>query len=329
MLIVTPPINRSLRYQSNELTYWIVTIPTEIILPNHQGTVIARVTLGATIYLADPGHWARGAAAQLARELLASDAGGELAYYTTSNMMQWRAFTRDARTELPLEIELPWAGRPRDGLEIRLGDDPTPSVGLLYQEVDGAKCPRAGVIQLFVGPDADPHLLFELLMSAERLGPIYSAVGGWCASPHPSSALRSTAFWQFYEWSQRYLALDIQDPEIFAWHAATGISSANWLTLVGQPLLDAIGADRQFVRPARAIRDTLVVESERSVLIRSSESPLIGDCNQMQYPSHIAKISQCLSSLYAPDEFEYWGGFEAERATARWRTRFMDPHRWL
>jgi len=302
---------------------WNELLPKRIHRKQDVGETMARVGLGLTVYLDEPGYWAFGGAERWARRFLELVPREELCFYDSSTRQGWRRIDLQEQELLLNELDASRAGRGmRHLLQVTLADDPgAPRRGFVYREVHPAQSPRVGYMQFFFGNDQPPDDLLALSIELATQAPIVSAVGGWLARHNPRHALG--AYDGLLAFARRYLGMDIQRPDAHSFHARGGIPSVGWLTLLGEELTARFEAEVDADHPALT-----TMRFPSSLLLRAGPRPELGDCNIMEYPDAQLEAAQRLLPLYVGLE-PFPGDFGESELTARWQHRFIHPHEWL
>lgn len=289
----------------------------------------ARVELGLTLYLDDPGHWARDAAPRLAATLIEYAPAGALKWFTTSTSGTWRR-VGDAEGLRQVHEGFATQGHRlgthlRHGFYFQLADDPgAPSSGFFYREIDPSRTDRVSVLELTLPIDSDPGLLFQLAMEASALGPLWSGVGGYALRSNWQT--RRVAMTHAYKWCGRWWGIDIQDPDEMAWFARAGLPGTGWLTLVGAPLVARLEiAPEQLQGWPEGI---IALPRPHGTLIRAGEAPTEGDLNRFAFPEAYAAVARRLAPFFVPEPPELWGLFGGREQTAVWMRRLVDPEAW-
>lgn len=285
--------------------------------------MVLRPVLGLTAYLADPASWATAGASRAFGAFLEVVAAEELRYFTTSLLTTWEPFrpTRSARVEEALSAWSLVTNKPRHMFFARFADVPNvPEVGFSYTEVDPARATRAAVLELTLPFSAPPERLAGLARRMVDMGPLHSLVGG-CAARW-NVLYQRLAFNQFYMWSKRFIGLDVQDSEEFAWHAPAFIPTTNWLTWVSDALLAS-----QQIRPT-APRGVTLERAGSGVLFCAGSSPDLGDLNGLSLPEAYLETARLLAPLLVPEPPRFWGAFYKGSTTKHWQRRFLEPAGW-
>lgn len=289
----------------------------------------ARVALGLTVYLAEPFFWAQSGAGEALRMFLANAPVDEVAVYSTSTMSHWQQVSSQGLGTLQSALSAwSWSeGRLRHLFNFQLADETgAPSTGFYYREIDPARQERAGVLQITLPQSADPADLLQIALEIGNLGPFWCAVGGYAA--RFDWVRKRDAFTRIYLWCQRYLGVDVQDPEELAWVVKTGIPGSNWITMIGDAQADALGFDFDAARAHPWASDVGALPLGHGLLLRAGDEPTAGDVNAMEYPREYAEVARFLAPWILEKPPEYWGVFGGKEQTAAWMRRFVDPTGW-
>lgn len=297
------------------------------VLAEQPRVIVARVELGLTLYLTDMRTWATGGAARALEVFLRHAPQDALGLYTTSQLPGWRRATKATHALLVESLSAPWmAGRPRHLLSFSLVDDPgTPSAGFVYREVDASRTTRAGVLELTLPQETPPEVLLKLTEEVAGCGPFFSGVGGYVA--RWNEAHRHAAFESIYELCQRYWGLDIQDAEAMAWLAPRGLPGTNWLTLLGWPLVDALGAAAPALKDGES-NGVRVSTLSHGTLVRAGAQATVGDLNQLELPTAYMEAARRLEPAFVIEPPALGGTFAREGHAGRWFRRLVDALEW-
>lgn len=288
---------------------------------------LVRVTLGLTVYLADSRYWSDEPIARFLEGFFEAVPREELRWYCTSRMDRWRPVDDQVFADLRVALPLGRGKHLRHGFLFQIADEPgAAKYSFRYRELDDGVRPRSSWVQVNIGPDADPHVLTELALSLANAGPIRCGVGGyhiaWGSEDKP------TAFWEAFEWSRRYLGLDIQDPDPMAFAARKGLAGVNWLTLVGNALAEDLELDLSELAEGAKPAQSTIFRAPYGVVIRASEQPTTGDSNWMSHPRAYGELARWLSPFFLDQPPGFFGGFVQEERTRRWYRRLIDPWDW-
>lgn len=297
------------------------------VLAQRPRVILARVELGLTLYLTDMRTWATGGAARALEIFLRYAPRDSLRFYTTSQLPEWKRATESTHPLLVDSLSAPvLLGRPRHLLTFSLVDDPgTPSTGFVYREVDASRAARSGVLELTLHQETPPEVLLRLTQEVAGCGSFFSGVGGYVA--RWNEAHRHMAFDCLYEWCQRYWGLDLQDSEAFSWLAPRGLPGSNWLTLLGEPLIDVLGA------AAPALKDSQedgvhVSPLPHGTLVRAGQKATVGDLNQLELPTAYMAAARMLEPAFIAEPPAFGGDFVRNKNARRWFRRMVDSLDW-
>lgn len=289
------------------------------------GTVVLRPVLGLTAYLAEPAFWATTGAGRVFTAFLEMVSAEQLRYFTTSLLTTWEPFrpSRAVRVEEALSSWSLVTNKPRHMFFARFADEPnTPQFGFGYTEVDPARASRAAVLELTLPFSTPPAQLERLARRVIEIGPLHSMIGAWAARWNVLH--QRLAFSQFFLWSRRFIGLDIQDAEEFAWHAPHCIPAINWLTWVSDALLASRKIDVQGMAPGAASVERLGA----GALFTSGARPDLGDLNRLGLIESYGHTARLLEPLLHPEPPRFWGAFHEGAWTKLWQRRFIDPAGW-
>jgi hypothetical protein len=298
-----------------------------IILARSPRVTVARAELGVTLYLADLRTWATGGAARALEIFLRHAPRDWLIAYTTSQLPDWRHATEATHRLLVDSLSAPFlSGKPRHLLSFELVDDMgTPSAGFVYREVDPSRADRAGILELTLPQETSPEVLLQLVREVAECGPFYSGVGGYVT--RWNGAYRHLAFDRIDEWCQRYWGLDVQDSEAMSWLAPHRLPGSNWLTLVGWPLLEALGKDAPVLKDGEE-QGVNVSTLSHGVLVRAGEEATVGDLNQTELPTAYMAAARMLEHAFVAEPPSLGGTFARNQDAGRWFRRMVDSLEW-
>jgi len=303
-------------------------LPLVTYLRSRPEVVIARPTLGLTLYTADPLFWAqRGARALFER--YCEIAGDQLRFFTTSTHTGWRKFEVDDLPNLAHHLTLSaMSHRVRNLFEFRAADTTAAATrSFTYRELDPERSDRTGYVQLLFEPDFDPDEVFQLAIQIAQEFPIYSGLGGWTMSI--SRRFEREAFDRIHAQCKRFLALDAQRADSMAYHTRAALPGTSWLTLIGTPLCEHLELSGPELAAHPWKEQVAVMPLGAATLIRAGERPTLGDVNLMQYPSAISEVAHRLAPYQANELPILPGPFSVEDTSARWRNRFVEPTEWM
>jgi hypothetical protein len=289
------------------------------------GTVVLRPVLGLTAYLADPAFWATTGASRAFAAFLETVPAERLRSFTTSLLTTWEPFqpSRAANVQGALSSWSLVTNQPRHLFFARFADEPNvPELGFGYTEVDPARASRAAVLELTLPFSTPPAQLERLARQLIEIGPLHSLVGAWAARWNVLH--QRLAFSQFFLWSRRFIGLDIQDAEEFAWRAPRGIPAINWLTYVSDALLVSGKIDVQTV----AMEGARVERLGAGALFTCGPGPDLGDLNRLGLLASYSHLARQLEPLLDPEPPLFWGAFHEGAWTRLWQRRFIDPAGW-
>jgi TseV toxin immunity protein TsiV len=289
---------------------------------------VARAELGLTLYLADMRAWAAGGAARALEVFLRHAPRDWLIAYTTSQLPEWRYASEDVHRHLVETLSVPFLSQqPRHLLSFELVDDMgTPSAGFVYREVDPARVARTGILELTLPQETPTEVLLRLTREVAECGPFFSGVGGFVT--RWNVAHRHLAFDCIHDWCQRYWGLDVQDSEAMSWLAPRGLPGSNWLTLVGAPLLDALGEAAPVLEEGE--QDMVSVSTLRhGLLVRAGPEATVGDLNRTDLPEAYMAAARRLVPAFVAEPPSFGGAFARDKGeTGRWFRRLVDSLEW-
>lgn len=295
-----------------------------MVLRDAPEVVVARATLGATVYFDDVARWAQEGAALSLRALLALAPPGSLRWCDTSAREGWMPFDEETAPRLLASLDPTGRALPRHGLRARVVDDAgAPSTGWVYREHGPRNGAAFGYVQVFLPDDRADDLLQFVLTVGQSL-PLLACVGGHTVAWN--TAHRATAFMALRPWCRRYLGLDVQDPDVAGRRAHEALPSTSWLTLLGPALGSRLPPDAGLDAPWS--EPVTVLPLNHGALVRAGDAPTLGDANALLYPRAYAEVAHRLAPLLPeePPEFPAWDAESKE--TAAWMRRFTEPEGW-
>jgi hypothetical protein len=293
-------------------------------------TTLLRPALGLTVYLAESELWAREGASALLRAFLDLSPASALRYFTTSMVMEWRPVGNEGPRAVldALAVGVMEKKRVRHLFEVRLCDDPdAPTVGFRYREIDPARQGRTGYLDITLPVDHDPNDLLQLALEIGQRWPFVSGVGGYVVSWNELE--QPTAFAMMLPWCCRYLGLDVQRPEVMAWHAMRGLPGTSWLNMIGAPLAAARADDAAALAGRRFTHDVAVMTLGRGTLVRAGAAPQLGDMNGLVYPHVYGEAARACRPFLLDKPPPFPPPFTKDEATERWYRRLVQPEAWI
>src|SRR5262249_8440455 len=178
---------------------------------------------------AEPARWAAGGAAQMLDEFFAVVPADRIQAATSSVRTRWVPFDARRKDAVRDALSSQWLlrDRIRHFFFARLADVPNvPEAGFSYAEIDPGRAARAAPLEITLPLRAPPADLRTLATRLIELGPVHSLVGGFAVRWSPVRQVE--AFRQAFPWTRRFLGLDLQEPETFAWLAQSALPSTSW-----------------------------------------------------------------------------------------------------
>jgi hypothetical protein len=298
-----------------------------IVLAQDPDTTVARAELGLTLYLADLRTWATGGAARAFEIFLRHAPRDWLIAYTTSQLPDWKYASEETHELLRESLSAPFLqGKPRHLLSFALVDDMgAPSAGFVYREVDPSRASRAGVLELTLPQETPSEVLLTLAREVAECGAFFSGVGGYVTRWNEEHDV--LAFDSIHAWCQRYWGLDVQDAEAMSWLAPRGLPGSNWLTLVGWPLLDALGADAPSLEEGEE-DGVQISRLTHGLLVRAGPEATVGDLNRTELPTAYMAAARRLEPAFVPEPPAFGGAFTRNEDSGRWFRRLVDSLEW-
>jgi hypothetical protein len=302
--------------------------PDFMVLEDDPRVAVARCSLGFTLYLDDPLTWARDGVVRAFESFLRVAPVERLEWYTTSMIDRWVHTSAATLGALAAALPAGWnASRPRHLFRFRLVDDVhTPGCWFSYREADHARGKRVGHLSVGFPHDTKPSTLLGYVLGVASSESYVCGTAGHVASFNPWT--KSTSFGVFHRWSKRYLGLELQDPDRFAWRVRDGLVTTSWLTLLGRPLLERFGVDAPSFARRRFRRAIEAADLRAGLLVRAGAAPTLGDVNQLRLPHEYIEVARVLEPYLMPEPPPMFGPFFAGDDTRKWQRRLVDPEEW-
>ena len=106
--------------------------------------------------------------------------------------------------------------------------------------------------------------------------------------------------------ADRFPGLEIESRPIHAIHAGKGIKGVNWLTLLGDPWVQAIGG-LEYLR-VRLGDDFKLTPYDSGLMIQAGPKPQIGDVAANRWPSHYVTLAKVLKPIQIKDHYPFHFG---------------------
>jgi hypothetical protein len=304
--------------------------PSPLVLEDDPSVVVARPVLSLTLYLGDPMPWAwDGARAVLSRFLQVVPVQ-DLKRFATSVRPGYHPVTGGDMAKVLHDLALPWSEtKPRHLFWLRIVDDPeTPGLAFSYREVDSRAQQRCGFLELVFPLFFDPDILLRFAQWIADSWPLLAGVGGYAVSWNLRQA--ATAMSAAFRWCRRYLCLDLADPEALSWHLPTALPGINWLTMIGRGHAATCKLDLDDLAKTAFTSPIAFHERIHAVVAQIGDAPVLGDLNQLAYPSGYAELARRLSRHLVTDPPAFYGDAWREEPdrTANYYRRFVDPESW-
>jgi hypothetical protein len=292
-------------------------------------TALTEVTLGLTVYLDDALGWAHRGARQALEAFLAVAPTDRLAWYTTSVLTDWhRASGQSAASLLAENLSNPMLPRIRHLFSFEVVDDTdVPTTSFVYREYDPARGgERASILEITLPQDTNPRVLLDLAIELGGIGPFWSGTGGYMVAWNRWD--RNAGLTMAHEYVQRYLGLDLHHAEPTSWVAAEGLTSTNWLTMIGRRLAGERSIDLALLANHPWVHGVTVQPVGYGALIRAGDEPTDGDRNRLEYPNAYAEVSRRLAAHFVEEPPDLGGLFYRLQDTKAWQRRFLEPDAW-
>jgi hypothetical protein len=228
--------------------------------------------------------------------------GDRLRYYATEEMSNAEPLGPGGLDLLPRWLREP--DRTKDVIMLTLDGNEVPDMPsdllLDFWSYELPEEMAAGMIRLvlpasWIERSADP-----LLALARRLaGPMrfHSGHGGYSIAWDYKGEYAFPARMEMAVVARRYPAIDLPESATTLMAIPTGLKRVNWLTLVGEPLLETLD-DREAVAAELEGEDEVAVERlEGGILVVAGKSPRVGDVNRQEDLRPYHAVGSALADL--------------------------------
>ncbi len=184
---------------------------------------------------------------------------------------------------------------------------------------------RAGCIMLRLPIGWEPKLVLE---AADLIG---NSVAFWAGSAgymfHGLEKEKELAFDQIWAWSRRYWGIEVVDVHAGSWDILQGIYGVNWLTMIGNEILNTkLSAVALLSNP----RPGLELKALRhGIIVQAGPHPVFGDMNRFEDVSAYVAASRLLEPAFLQEPRDFMGMFTDHKSTLAWIRRFLEPEKWL
>jgi hypothetical protein len=141
-----------------------------------------------------------------------------------------------------------------------------------------------------------------------------------------------TAYHKIARLAKRYWCVDLQDMLLLEWDALRGISSVNWLTLVGNEFakskelnLDELDAEKRGLETHGVFQR----RGNYGVVLAAGPKPIKGDINIGEDLEPYVAVARRLRPLLLAEQLQLFGPFIKPEIQRAWLGRFGAPRAWL
>lgn len=104
-------------------------------------------------------------------------------------------------------------------------------------------------------------------------------------------------------WLTRFPGLGYGEPLALFSFVDKGVLGVNWITLLGQPLVERLGGEADLAVALGPSIDVQPIGGGRGVVIRAGVGPELGDANRNQKLPAYQKVGRAIADLRVPDEW--------------------------
>jgi hypothetical protein len=138
---------------------------------------------------------------------------------------------------------------------------------------------------------------------------------------------KDISFDQIWAWARRFWGVEVNDTESASWDALNGVLNVNWLTFLGQELLNEKLPTLNWGGPfTQRIK---VFQLAHGLAAQAGPQPIIGDLNLMEDLSAYKNVARLLEPALATECSSFQGMFSDHGSTMAWRRRYLEPRKWL
>lgn len=132
--------------------------------------------------------------------------------------------------------------------------------------------------------------------------------------------------------AKRYWCVQLQEITLLEWDALRGMSSNNWLTLIGDEFAQSKGMSSERLREVAASLESDGVfhrQHTHGVAIAAGSKPLMGDINAGEDVDAYMRVARGIQPLLLTAHTPLFGPFAKPEVLEAWLGRFASPRRWL
>lgn len=256
---------------------------------------------------------------------LVSTQRAALSCYRTWNETRWQPVDRGGFAELQGQIESHRGARPFWRCEVASGPD-LPDVSIGFCDVLPTRgVERASFLRVCLPMATSPAVLFDLALHVAEMLPYWCGSAGFMFMH--SEASKVLAFDQIWAWARRYWGVEVVDPEAGSWDVLGGLTSVNWLTLLGAEFL----RERLPELSAEEAPDKVALRflPSNGALVQAGAAPTLADVNRFELASAYAAAARWLDAGFIEKPTSFQGMFTDHDSTSAWIQRFHHPEGWL
>jgi hypothetical protein len=140
-------------------------------------------------------------------------------------------------------------------------------------------------------------------------------------------AEKPLAFDQIWAWARRYWGPEVIDTQAASWDILQGIYGVNWLTLIGNDLLDSKLSGIDLLSQHHPGIELKPIR--HGVIVQAGLKPVLEDMNRFEDVSAYVAASQLLEPAFLKEPSDFMGMFTDHKSTVAWIRRFIEPDLWL
>ncbi|MEM9188978.1 MAG: type VI immunity family protein [Myxococcota bacterium] len=228
-----------------------------------------------------------------------------------SAVFEWREF---------LEVRPAGFGLVASDLGSEPANDPhtIPRQSIAIEAVRG---PRPNEIATFcrirVAPESDPKKFAALAGELVDVLPVRSGWGGYEA--HSGETNLGRGQHAVFDWSRRYFGIEVADPDALLPLMRAEAKGANWITVLGPAMLEAIG------EPSFDNLEISIDERTYGMVIQAGDDPTLGDVCAAAFPEEYSEVERWLQPVKLRDPIPLNDVFTANGASGAWFRRLLFP----
>jgi hypothetical protein len=286
------------------------------------GQPVAWVTQGAVLYLRGSLGPVWPQLVDVWERLLAARRGEPWRYYRVWSDMRWRALDSAGLRALR---ELLARGESRPFWKVEVANrEATPDLSIEFADVrPTAGEERASYVRIRRPLDGAPDELRDSVLQLADALPFWVGSAGHLFNPVEAAWL--PAFDQIWAWARRYWGVEVVDLRAGTWDALRGLTSVNWLTLLGDQFLEANAS----VNPGAASGALAARRTRHGVVLQAGARPVLGDINSFEEIAPYREAARLLEPALLADPTPFAGMFTDHESTLAWGRRFLEPEPWM